>query len=159
MAAVAVGFWAWGLAGCSQAEPVDQATPLAMTACGISEESNADGSVSFVPADDDGSSWSWDDPVESLRELEERLRDAATSAEAAAQIDSQWKDLASATSSNYAFVDQIVRVRENLRSNPTSDDIRRLFPDFGDRGARYNSDLARVEVICDALVVVLNAGS
>jgi len=153
------------LSGCSQlgigASEPDEATPLAMEACGIEVvegdgvDGNAEGSgyerVRFGTGDDP-----WDpieDDLERFESMEEDWREAAISSRAASRLDDQWDDLAGWFAENHRYVDNIVAYR-TFDETPTYEE---LSSQLTGSAATYNANLDRIDIECGALVRTLDS--
>ena len=156
------------LSGCTQGadEPeVDASTAFAMDACGIEkvETSSSEGEsssesttyTSFTRGN--GDPWSITDPV-GHEERAAKWKESAVAAEAAAQLDDKWADLADVSSYQHTFSERVVSVRASAvrEGEPvTWDWWFEQWPRFNDDVNKYNQNLSITETTCSALVKTL----
>lgn len=131
---------------------LDPAAYFAMEACQITEVEDADrDGKRFERLSRSGKSWLINDPIDDLRDIADGLREMATAAEAASQLDDQWRELATAMTFNFTLVSRVVSLRPGGRLL-TQTYMEANWPDISKEGRRFNDNLNKIEVICGGLM-------
>jgi len=158
---------ALALSGCSQlgigASEPDEATQLMMEACGI-EAVEGDGEEGPASGYEYGGFGGTDgettDPVEieldALQDMEDRSYERAVSSRAAARLDEQWDELATAFAENSRLNSRVLTYRQK-DDTPTRDELVRDIPDWSDEAGVYNANLDFIDIECGALLRTLES--
>lgn len=129
------------------------AESFAMSACFITQ--GADGSYSRPARPPDETTWDIDDPLEKLEEVASAWDGHASSASAAAQIDSSYASLATLTAEIASMRREVVSTR---KQHPTAVFYAQIYPlrDWSFVYNFYNSTLNRRTAECNGLSARLN---